>query len=63
MENKNNKFDAILGIIIIAGLITGIGSLVAAFFAFFNYDWVGTGVCLGAAALSFGLIANAILRS
>lgn len=44
------------------GGITGIFSLIAAVFAFVNYDFFGTGLCLLAAAFSFGLMANAVLR-
>lgn len=39
--------------------VTGYLALIAAFFAFFNYDWSATGLCLGAAGLTFGLLANA----
>ncbi|MCJ7700388.1 MAG: hypothetical protein MUO62_02290 [Anaerolineales bacterium] len=62
MEKKSNKFEVILGIVVIAGMITGFVGLLAAVFAFFSADWVGVGVCLGAAALAFGLLANALLR-
>jgi hypothetical protein len=31
--------------------------------AFFNGDFVAAGVCLLAAALSFGLLANAVFRN
>ncbi len=62
MEKKSNKFEVILGIVVIAGMITGFVGLLAAVFAFFSADWAGVGVCLGAAALAFGLLANALLR-
>jgi uncharacterized membrane-anchored protein len=62
VDNKTNKFEAVLGIVVIASLVTGVAGLLAAVFAFFSADWVGVGVCLGAAALAFGLVANAILR-
>jgi hypothetical protein len=53
---------AIAGVAIVMGLVTGFTGLAAAVFAFVTFNWVGVGVCLGAAALSFGLVANAALR-
>ena len=40
--------------------MTAIGylAIIAAFFAFFNYDWSATGLCLAAAGLTFGLLAK-----
>jgi hypothetical protein len=62
MKDKNRNFNAILGIVVIACLFTGLAGLLGALFASFNYNWIGVGICVGAAALSFGLLANAILR-
>jgi hypothetical protein len=42
--------------------ITGLASLIMAFFPFVNGDFLSTGIYLLAAALSFGLMANAVLR-
>ena len=56
------RFEAVLGTVVIAGLVTGFAGLLGAVFAFFNADWVGVGVCLAAAAIAFGLLTNAILR-
>ena len=53
MEKKSDRFEALIGIIIMAGLITGIAGLLAAVFAFFNTDWSGAGICLVASALGF----------
>ncbi|MCZ7383343.1 MAG: hypothetical protein O8C63_01175 [Candidatus Methanoperedens sp.] len=44
------------------GSITGFASLVMAFFPFFNGDFLSAGIYLLVAALSFGLMANAVLR-
>ncbi len=63
MEKKPSRFEALLGISVIAGLITGLAAFLAAVFAFTNAAWVGVGVCLLAAAFGFGLVANALLRS
>jgi hypothetical protein len=62
MEKKPNRFNNILGIAVMAALITGLTGFVTGVFAFFNADWTGAGVCLAAAALAFGLLANALLR-
>jgi hypothetical protein len=62
MEKKPNRFDNVLGLAVIAGLVTGFIGLVAAVFAIFAGKAVGAGVCLAAAALAFGLLANALLR-
>ena len=62
MEKKPNRFDNILGLVVIAGLITGFIGLVAAVLAIFAGESIGAGVCLAAAALAFGLLANAFLR-
>ena len=39
--------------------VIGYLAIIAAFFAFFNTDWGATGLCLGAAGLTFGLLTNA----
>ena len=62
MTRKPGSFDAVLGLAIVGGLVTGGAGLVAALIAFVDVDMVGMGVCLGAAALAFGLVANAVLR-
>jgi hypothetical protein len=62
MDNQMTKLDALLGRSVIAGVVTGFFALVAAFFAFFEGDWMGAGICLTAAALAFGLVSNAMLR-
>jgi hypothetical protein len=51
------------GIAVICGLLSGVAGLLAATFAFFSYNWVGVGVCIGSAGLSFGLVANAVWRN
>ncbi len=45
-----------------SGGITGFASLIMALFPFFNGDYLSAGIYLLAAALSFGLMANAVLR-
>jgi uncharacterized membrane protein YphA (DoxX/SURF4 family) len=62
MAEARWRGETIAGIAVICGMITGFASLIAAVFAFFSFNWVGAGVCLAAAGLSFGLVANAALR-
>jgi hypothetical protein len=54
--------ETIMGVAVIMGMFSGFAGIVAAVFAFFTFNFVGAGVCLGAAGLSFGLVANAALR-
>jgi hypothetical protein len=54
--------NTIIGLASLGGGITGVVGFVAALIALFNGDFVATGVCLIAAGLSFGLLANAVLR-
>jgi len=63
MSEKLDKPAAAAGLAIYSAMITGVFSIVVAVFSFFNYNWVGAGVSLVAAALAFGLVANAILRN
>ena len=62
MTTEPDKAKAIAGISVSLGRVSGIASLIAAVFSFFSYNWVGTRICLGAAGLAFGLVANAVLR-
>lgn len=62
MAAQRSRSETVLGLSVLLGLLTGILALASAVFAFFSYDWVATGICLGAAGLSFGLVANALLR-
>ena len=50
MEKKSKT---VLGIVIMAELVTGFAGLLVALFAFFSAEWVGASLCLGAAALAF----------
>jgi hypothetical protein len=62
MAEGQRRGEAIAGVAVICGMVTGFAGLVAAIFAFFSFNWVGAGVCLAAAGLSFGFVANAALR-
>ena len=62
MTPNPDRARSIAGISVFLGLVTGVAGLVTATFAFFSYNWAGAGICLVAAGLAFGLIANAVLR-
>jgi hypothetical protein len=62
MDKKPNRFDFIVGIAVIAGLITGCFAFSLAAFALIKAEWIGVGLSLLAAAIAFGLLANAMLR-
>ena len=54
--------ETIMGVALIMGMFSGFAGIIAAVFAFVTLNFVGAGLCLGAAGLSFGLVANATLR-
>lgn len=56
------KPETVVGIALLAGMLTGLASLVVALIAFLNTDWMASSLGLIAAALAFGLVANAALR-
>jgi hypothetical protein len=62
MSENRRQFDTIIGLVTLGGAITGVAGLVVAFVALLSGEFVATGVCLVAAALSFGLLANALIR-
>ena len=62
MSENRRKFETLIGLVILGGAITGVAGFVAALVAFFSGEFVATGACLIAAALSFGLLANALIR-
>ena len=61
MKDSARGFNALIGLTTIGLTIVGILSFIAAFFPLFSGDFVGAGVFLMASALSFGLLAVAIL--
>lgn len=60
--SDSQRGEMIAGMAIICAMVAGFASFIAAVFSFFNFNFVGAGVCLAAAGLSFGLVANAVLR-
>lgn len=63
MERNRDRFNTVLGIVVFAGLITGALALLGALLAALFRESIAAGLCLVAAALAFGLTANAILRN
>jgi hypothetical protein len=63
MQTKQDKVGVIVALAMVGGSVTGAVSFVAALFPLVEGDFLGVGLCLIAAALSFGLLANAVLRT
>ena len=59
---EKTKAETVAGIAVLLAFVTGVAGVVVAVFAFFDANWVGAGLGLVAAALAFGLVANAVLR-
>jgi len=62
VSENHKQLNTIIGLATLGGGVTGVAGFLAALVAFFSGDFVATGVCLIAAALSFGLLANALFR-
>ena len=62
MDNEHKKFNTLIGLASVGSGITGVASLVYALFPLFDGNYSAVGLCLIAAAFSFGLLANALLR-
>ena len=63
MNKVTEKAEIAGGLALIGGLIAGFAALVAALVSFFTLNLLGGGICLAAAGISFGLVANAIWRN
>jgi len=55
--------NTIIALAAVGGAVTGVISFIAALFPLFEGDFTGAGLCLLAAAFSFGLLANALYRA
>ena len=63
MDKIAESSSCIAGLAIILAMFTGVAALFVALLALFNdFNWMATGMSLLAAALSFGLVANAVFR-
>jgi len=63
MDEGRKVSNTIIGLAAVGGAFIGVVSFIAALFPFFEGDFTGAGLCLLAAALSFGLLANALYRA
>jgi hypothetical protein len=63
MSEDRKKLDTIIGLATIGSSVVGVVSLIAAVLALASGEYLGMGACLMAAALSLGLLANAVLRA
>ena len=61
--SKTEKAATAGGLALIGGLAAGFAGLVAAVVSLSTFNLIGVGVCLAAAGISFGLVANAIWRN
>ena len=62
MSKPTEKVEMAGGLALIGGLVAGFAGLIAALVSLFTLNLLGAGVCLAAAGISFGLVANAIWR-
>lgn len=62
MDHNSDGLKRVIGLAMVGCGVTGVASLVAALFPFLSGEFVGAGLCLLAAAVSLGLLANAVLR-
>jgi hypothetical protein len=61
MMTKSSLASAIVGYSVIGVFIVGIAAVFFALLAVFNeYDYIGAGLCLLAAATAFGHVVNAV---
>jgi hypothetical protein len=62
MNQNGTSLNTVIGLSILGSIIVGVASLVAALAALIEGDHLAVGVCLLAAAVSFGLLASAVLK-
>ena len=62
MNHDRRPLNTVIGLSILGSILVGVASLLAAVAAFVEGEYTAVGVCLAAAALSFGLLANAVLQ-
>ena len=62
MQENRKGTNALVGLAVIGSAVTGVAGFIGALFPFLSGDFLSAGVCVAAAGLSFGLLANALLR-
>lgn len=63
MEPAVRKLNVIVGLALLGCVVTGIIALIATLLALVRAEFLGAGVCLAAAGLSFGLCGIALAKS
>ena len=63
MNKDRRRLEALVGLAALGAGVSGTASLIAALLPLFAGEFMAAGVCLAAAALSFGLLSNALLRT
>ena len=61
MREERGVADSVVGVAVLGSIVTGVAGLIATLFSFFEGDFAAAGVCLIAAALSYGLLGMALL--
>jgi len=61
MSESRNQLNWIIGFGTYGALVVGIIACLGAIVNILRMDWTAAGICLVAAGLSFGLLANAVL--
>jgi hypothetical protein len=62
VDTNQRELGTLIGLALVGGSITGVASLTAALLAFSSGDYAAMGLCMVAVAMSFGLLASAVLR-
>ena len=62
MREKERQTHVLIGLAMLGGTIAGTVSLIAAILPLILGEFLAAGACLASASLSFGLVANAMLR-
>ncbi|HEY4218722.1 MAG TPA: hypothetical protein VGM67_16385 [Gemmatimonadaceae bacterium] len=61
-KRSTRRTSWLIGFSTLGSVIAGVLALIAALFAFVSAEWEAAGVCLVAAGVAFGALANALLR-
>ena len=59
---ESRRTSWVVGLATVGSGITGVIAFLAGIFSFLSGQWQPAGVCFIAAALAFGMLANAVLR-
>jgi hypothetical protein len=62
MDQARDSLNVVIGLALVGASLTGVASLIATLFAVSSGEFAAMGLCIVAAAMSFGLLSNAVLR-